>query len=110
MKSNQAVIDSMLFSSIISPYCGDLEMGMVKKSITVTDQQEEWIKGQIASGSYGNDSEVFRDLIRQRQAQNSEIENIRASLNEAEQRNFTEKTAEDIRQDARKRLKENGFI
>lgn len=29
-------------------------MSMVKKSISVTDQQSEWMKAQIATGHYGN--------------------------------------------------------
>ena len=48
-------------------------MTMIKKTITVTDQQEEWIKSQIASGHYGNDSELLRDLIRREQTRNSKI-------------------------------------
>ena len=85
-------------------------MPMVKKSITVTDKQEEWIKTQIGSGDYGNDSEVIRDLIRQKQAQDSEIEIIRAALIEAEQSGFTDKTAEEIRQEAKNRLRANGEL
>ncbi len=38
-------------------------MGMVKKSISVTENQEQWVKSQIDSGRFGNESEVFRDLI-----------------------------------------------
>ena len=34
-------------------------MGMVKKSISVTDQQAGWIKAQIETGNYGNESEVL---------------------------------------------------
>lgn len=40
-------------------------MALVKKSITVTDRQEQWIKAQIASGEYGSDSEYVRDSIPQ---------------------------------------------
>ena len=42
-------------------------MAMVKKSITVTEQQDSWIKIQIETGHYGNESEVVRELIRERQ-------------------------------------------
>ena len=42
-------------------------MPMVKKSISLTEQQDGWIKAQIKTGHYGNESEVVRDLIRQRQ-------------------------------------------
>ena len=34
-------------------------MALVKKSTTVADRQEQWIRAQIASGEYGNDSEYF---------------------------------------------------
>lgn len=42
-------------------------MPMVKKSLSLTEQQDGWIKAQIKSGHYGNESEVVRDLIRERQ-------------------------------------------
>ena len=42
-------------------------MPMIKKSITVTEQQDDWINAQIETGHYGNESEVVRDLIRERQ-------------------------------------------
>ncbi len=42
-------------------------MPMVKKSISLTEQQDGWIKAQIKTGHYGNESEVVRDLIRERQ-------------------------------------------
>ena len=42
-------------------------MATVRKTITLTDQQDEWIKSQIANGDYTNDSEYFRDLIRRDQ-------------------------------------------
>lgn len=48
-------------------------MGMVKKSITVTDQQNEWIQSQLSVGKYASDSELLRDLIRKEQAQTDEI-------------------------------------
>ena len=42
-------------------------MTTVRKTITLTDTQDEWIKSQIANGDYTNDSEYFRDLIRRDQ-------------------------------------------
>ena len=39
----------------------------VRKTITLTDKQDKWIKSQIANGDYTNDSEYFRDLIRRDQ-------------------------------------------
>ncbi|MEO1016320.1 MAG: type II toxin-antitoxin system ParD family antitoxin [Pseudomonadota bacterium] len=42
-------------------------MATVRKTITLTDQQDDWIKAQIANGDYTNDSEYFRDLVRRDQ-------------------------------------------
>lgn len=39
----------------------------IRKTITVTERQDQWIKAQIESGDYTNDSEYLRDLIRRDQ-------------------------------------------
>ena len=78
-------------------------MSMVKKSITVTDQQEQWIQAQIAKGHYASDSEIFRELIRERQireTENAELQVIRAALIEAEQsleeKGYSKKSVDEI--------------
>lgn len=82
-------------------------MPMVKKSISVTDQQDSWIKSQIESGHYGNESEVVRELIRERQIREqestTEIEAIRAALIEGEQSGFSDRSVDEIWQEARQR-------
>lgn len=55
-------------------------MGTTRKTITVTDQQDKWIKAQIKTGGFTNDSKYIRDPIRRDQARNAEIEAIRAEL------------------------------
>jgi antitoxin ParD1/3/4 len=59
-------------------------MGTVRKTITLTDKQEAWIKSQIEAGHYTNDSEYIRDLIRREQERSAEIDGIRAALIEGE--------------------------
>jgi antitoxin ParD1/3/4 len=75
-------------------------MAMVKKSITVTDQQDSWIKAQIEMGHYGNESEIVRELIRERQlreqASAQEIEAIRSKLIEAEKSGFIDQSPAEI--------------
>ncbi len=60
-------------------------MATVRKTITLTEQQDAWISAQIAAGSYTNDSEAIRDLIRREQERSAEIESIRQALIEGEQ-------------------------
>ncbi|MFO2466551.1 type II toxin-antitoxin system ParD family antitoxin [Pseudomonas sp. 15FMM2] len=55
-------------------------MGTVRKTITVTDKQDGWIKAQIDAGHYTNDSEYIRDLIRREQERSAEVEAIRSAL------------------------------
>ncbi len=54
-------------------------MATVRKTITLTDAQDHWIKAQVASGDYTNDSEYFRDLIRRDQEKASAL---RAAIDE----------------------------
>ena len=59
-------------------------MGTVRKTITLTDQQDNWVKAQIMAGQYTNDSEYIRDLIRREQERSAQIEATRAALIEGE--------------------------
>lgn len=59
-------------------------MATVRKTITLTEQQDAWISDQIAAGSYTNDSEAIRDLIRQAQQRDLELDMVRAALIEGE--------------------------
>ena len=60
-------------------------MTIVRKTITLTTHQDEWIKAQVDAGGYTNDSEYIRDLIRREQERGTEIGAIRAALVEGEQ-------------------------
>lgn len=59
-------------------------MATVRKTITLTDKQDGWIKAQIDAGHYTNDSEYIRDLIRREQERSAAIESVRAALIEGE--------------------------
>lgn len=59
-------------------------MATVRKTITVTDQQDRWISAQVHAGRFTNDSELIRDLIRREQERGSEIDAVRRALVEGE--------------------------
>jgi antitoxin ParD1/3/4 len=42
-------------------------LATVRKTITLTEAQDAWIKAQVATGDYTNDREYFRDLDRRDQ-------------------------------------------
>ncbi len=59
-------------------------MATIRKTITVTEQQDQWITAQVQSGRFTNDSELIRDLICREQERSTEIEAIRQALVEGE--------------------------
>ena len=77
-------------------------MALVKKTYSITDHHDEWIKSRIASGEYATDSEYVRDLIRRDEKQTEELEKIRAALIEAEQSGTSNKTVDEIWAEAKK--------
>ena len=85
-------------------------MATIRKTITLTDQQGDWVKSRIARGGFTNDSEYFRDLIRQDQARNAGIEQLRAALEEGERSGISNRTPHEIREAARERLKADGKL
>ena len=85
-------------------------MAMVKKSITVTDQQEQWMQAQLATGNYDSDSELLRDLIRKEQVRAAEIEAIRLKLIEAEQSGFVERSPSEMLASFKEEARNNGKL
>jgi len=70
-------------------------MSMQRK--TITSQMDSWVKTQVNSGKYGNDSEYFRDLVRHDQARKkAEGQVLLLLLDEAEESGFSDKTAQEI--------------
>ncbi|MGE6605823.1 type II toxin-antitoxin system ParD family antitoxin [Halomonas sp. NPDC076908] len=57
---------------------------MHRKTITLTEQQDNWVKAQIESGHFGNDSEYIRDLIRRDQQAKQRLAILRQALVEGE--------------------------
>ena len=85
-------------------------MSTVRKTITLTNQQNAWVKSRIECGDFTNDSEYFRDLIRRDQAQKVELERIRAALVEGEESGISNRSLQDIRQAAKERLRKDGAV
>lgn len=85
-------------------------MAMIKKSIMVTEQQEQWMQAQLASGNYASDSELLRDLIRKEQARVEEINAVRLKLIEAEKSGFTTKSATEILASFKEEARKDGKL
>jgi antitoxin ParD1/3/4 len=80
-------------------------MGTVRKTITLTDKQDEWIKAQIASGDFTNDSEYIRDLVRRDQEQNAKFQALKQAVQEGLDSGESDKTVTDIMEEVEARLR-----
>jgi antitoxin ParD1/3/4 len=80
-------------------------MGTTRKTITLTDQQDKWIKTRIAAGEYTNDSEYIRALVRRDQEQNARFRALKAAIQEGMDSGISDKTLRDIWEEAEVRHK-----
>ena len=80
-------------------------MGTTRKTITLTEQQDQWIKAQIAAGEYTNDSEYIRDLVRRDQEQNAKFKALKQAIQEGLDSGISDKTVGDIWEEAEKRYR-----
>ena len=82
-------------------------MGTIRKTITLTDKQDGWVKAQIASGDYTNDSEYFRDLVRRDQEKNAKFLALKEAIQEGLESGISERSVGEIWQEAERRYKAN---
>jgi len=88
----------------------EMDMTTVRKTITVTDQQDQWIKARIAGGGFTNDSEYIRDLIRRDQEQSTKYRALEAAIREGIESGVSDRTVPDIMQDVEARLRADGRL
>ncbi|MBL4871120.1 MAG: type II toxin-antitoxin system ParD family antitoxin [Robiginitomaculum sp.] len=85
-------------------------MATVRKSISLTKQQDDWVKAQISSGNYTNDSEVMRDLIRKAQLFDVNLQSLRAEVRKGRDSGAGTRTMDQIKVDVIARMKNNGQL
>ena len=89
-------------------------MSTTRKTITLTHQQNSWIKTQINAGKFTNDSEYIRDLIRRDQARSAErnfiLAKLEASENSAKEHGWVDKSPEDMLDSFKEKARLNGKL
>lgn len=85
-------------------------MTTVRKTITLTDKQDDWIKAQIAAGEFTSDSEYIRDLVRRDQERNAKLLAFKAAIQEGLDSGVSDKTIPQIMDEVEARLKADGRL
>jgi antitoxin ParD1/3/4 len=84
-------------------------MVMMRKTITIPDVMDGWVKAQIETGRYGNDSEYIRDLIRRDQDKKQAERNLFSMITEGLDSGISNSNIPDIMKKVENRLK-NGKL
>ena len=85
-------------------------MGNIRKTITLTDQQDQWIKAQATAGNFSDDSEYIRELIRRDQEESARVQALKAALQEGLDSGVSDKTVPAIMGEVEARLRNDGRI
>lgn len=80
-------------------------MATIRKTITLTDKQDQWIKTQITAGGFTNDSEYIRDLVRRDQEQNEQFLALKQAIKDGLESGVSNKTVGEIWEEAEQRSK-----
>ena len=77
---------------------------MARQSITLANQNDEWLKQQVANEEFTSKSEAVNYLIKQARDQDAYVEFVRMKIEKAEQNGFSTKTKEELLAEIKKKL------
>lgn len=77
---------------------------MSRQSITLANQNDEWLKQQVANEEFTSKSEAVNYLIKKARERDEYVEFVRMKLDKAEKSDFSTKTKEELLADIKKKL------
>lgn len=101
--------DRMAMARDAGTASGD-DMGNIRKTITLTDQQDEWIKAQATAGKFADDSEYIRELIRRDQEESARVQALEAAIQEGLDSGVSDRTVPAIMEEVEARLRNDGRL
>ncbi len=85
-------------------------MGTVRRTITLTDQQDRWVDARIVAAGFADDGEYVRDLIRRDQEQDAGFQALEAAIREGVDSGVSDRTAPGIMEEVEARLRADGRL
>lgn len=76
---------------------------MATMNVSLPDPMKVWVEEQIAGGKYSSASDYVRDLIRRDQEYREKVEALRQAIREGEESGVSQRSIDDILNDARVR-------
>ena len=85
-------------------------MALVKRTISLTEQEDRWLREQVDAGLFASISEHIRELIQQEQESEEEIEAVRQKLIEAEKTPIVPFDPEEFKKEMKVSMLSSGMI
>ena len=76
----------------------------------LTEQQERWIKDQVAAGEFPSDSEYIQELVRRDQEENRKLQSLKSEIQKGLDSGVSDKTVPQIMEEVETRLRANGRL
>lgn len=83
-------------------------MSTVRKTISLTAQQDPWVEARIAADSFTNDSAYIRDLSRRDGERTAPFATLRAAIQEGLDSGISDRTIPQIIDEAEVRFRQQG--
>lgn len=80
-------------------------MRTVRKSFTLTDQQDRWLKMRIADGDFTSDSEYIRELIHRDREECIKLQTLKSAIQEGLESGVSDETVPQIVEKVEARLR-----
>ena len=85
-------------------------MGTVRKTVTLTDQQDRWIRVRTAAGDFASDSEYIRELIRRDQEESIKLQALECAIQDGLDSGVSDMTVPQIMKQVEARLRADGRL
>ncbi len=85
-------------------------MGVVRKTISMDESQDAWVKAQVASGRFASDSEVYRALVKDVQIRESKIKWLERELQKGLDSPLIDQSPQEIIAEFKEELRAKGEL
>jgi antitoxin ParD1/3/4 len=83
---------------------------MATMNVSLPDGMKDWVEEQAGTGRYSNSSDYVRDLIRRDQERARKIARMQALVTDALASGVSERSMDDIVEEARRKAITNGAV
>lgn len=80
---------------------------MATMNVSLPAAMKDWVEGRTGTGRYSNSSDYVRDLIRRDQEREAKIKAMQKLIDEAIEGGESERSLEEILEDARRQARAN---